>query len=182
MIRDIYNAAAAPLSAVIDAFAADDWLRPSACNDWTARDVVNHMISTQRDMLIERGLDLDTAPDGHKDPARAWHQHRDTVLGLLADPSVGETAYDGFFGPTTIAKTLEQFYVFDMIVHRWDLAQALGRSETLTAAELDHIENSIAVFGPHMYAPGLFVEGIKASDANDRQSVLLATMGRSSAT
>jgi uncharacterized protein (TIGR03086 family) len=178
MIRDRYNAAATPLSAVIDSFTADHWSRPSACADWTAREVVDHMISTQRDMLTERGLNVGAAPDTAANPAGAWHDHCDAVLALLADPAVGETAYDGFFGPTTIGRTLEQFYVFDMIVHRWDLAQALGRRETLTADELDHIESSIAVFGPHMYAPGLFVEGVKANDATDRQSILLATVGR----
>jgi uncharacterized protein (TIGR03086 family) len=177
-IRDRYNVAAASLTAVIDAFSPADWSRPSVCDDWTANEVVDHMITTQRDMLTERGLDVGAAPDTHADPAGAWRAHCNTVLEVLADPSVGDTAYDGYSGPTTIGQTLEQFYVFDMIVHRWDLAQALGRNETLTVGELDHIDSSIAVFGPHMYAPGLFVEGIEPENTNDRQSVVLATMGR----
>jgi uncharacterized protein (TIGR03086 family) len=177
-IRDRYIAAATPLAALIDTFQTSDWSRRSSCDEWTAREVVDHMITTQRDMLTERGMSVGAAPDTQHSPAQAWHDHSQTVLGLLADPAVGNTEYGGFFGPTTIGKTLEQFYVFDMIVHRWDLAQARGHNETLTAEELDHIESSLALFGPHMYAPGLFVDGVAPSDADDRQSVLLATMGR----
>jgi hypothetical protein len=129
-------------------------------------------------MLIERGLDIGEAPEVAPDPAAAWKTHSDAVLALLADDTVGATAYDGFFGPTTIGETLQTFYVFDMVIHRWDLARALGRDESLTKAEMDHIERSLAVFGPHMYAPGLFIEGVVAADPHDRQQVLLARMGR----
>lgn len=179
--RSRYVAAATPLSAVVDAFDRDDWDKPSACADWTAREVIAHIITTERDMLNERGFPLTPGPDVDADPAEAWRSQRDAVSELLVDPTVAATAYDGFFGPTTIGQTLEQFYIFDLIVHRWDLAMALGRHEALTDAEMDQIDQSLVVFGPHMYSPGLFFDGVVANDPTDRQQVLLARMGRATA-
>ena len=61
---------------------------------------------------------------------------------------------------------------------RQDIAQAVGQHVEFTNAELDHLDDSIAAFGAHMYMPGLFVEGVAPTDPSDRQSVLLARMGR----
>lgn len=74
------------------------------------------------------------------DPAGAWHEHIKRVLEALADEALAGRSYDGYFGPTTVGATLEQFYVWDMYVHRWDLARAAGLDAALTDDELDRIE------------------------------------------
>lgn len=85
----------------------------------TARDVVGHMVQTQREMLNGHGVDLGDAPDLKADPAEAWRHHAGRVLHALADEALVGRTYDGHFGPTTVGETLEQFYVWDMLgAHR----------------------------------------------------------------
>lgn len=103
------------LTALMDAVSPEAWSNPSPCEGWTARDVVSHVIETQRELFAGHDVDLGDQPDIATEPAAAW-----------SDAAI---AYDGYFGPTTLGATLEQFYIWDMYVHRWDrqgIAKATG--------------------------------------------------------
>lgn len=171
-----YDTAGAPLTAVVDSVA--DWSAPSPCDGWTALDVLDHLISTQRGLLAERGIDLDALPELALDPAGGWSAHYAQVRRRLADPAVSGLAYEGFFGPTTLGETMTRFYVFDMLVHRWDLARAAGGTTRFTDAELDRIEAAAESFGPMLYADGICRPGVTAPDGADRQARALAVLGR----
>ena len=75
------------------------WTRPSPCEGWTARDVVGHLVQTQRDFLTGRGFDLGLAADIDSvdvmDPAAAWRAHAAAVTGLLARPEVKAAYLEG---------------------------------------------------------------------------------------
>lgn len=86
--------------------------------------------------------------------------------------------FDGHFGPTTIGETLERFYVFDMVVHRWDVARAVGVDDAFTEAELDQLEAGIASFGDALHMEGICQPGVEAAPGADRQTQVLATLGR----
>ncbi|PWW23969.1 uncharacterized protein (TIGR03086 family) [Geodermatophilus normandii] len=126
-----YAAVLEPLLAVVDAVPASGWDAATPCEDWTARGVVTHLVDTQREFLTGRGVDLGPAPDVAADPAAALRAHAGRVLAAVSDPAVADEPYDGFFGPTTVGETLAQFYVWDMVVHRWDLARATGQDAGL---------------------------------------------------
>jgi len=173
-----YAAASAPLTAVIDAVPTDAWQRPSACEGWTAADVVAHLIDTQRDFLARHGVDLGPTPAVADDPAAAWATHAATVAPLLDDPGLVDTAFDGYFGPTTVGEVVVRFYVTDMVVHRWDIARAVGLDETISDAELDQLELDIGGYGDAAYAPGVFAPALEAPAGADRQTTVLARTGR----
>src|SRR3712207_2659031 len=118
-IRTAYTTADRPLAAVLDAVPTDAWGRPSTCEGWTVREVVRHLVQTQREFLTGRGVDLGEEPDVDADPAAAWRAHALRVAAALADEQVAGREYDGFFGRTTLGASLAQFYVWDMLVHRW---------------------------------------------------------------
>jgi uncharacterized protein (TIGR03086 family) len=177
-LLDSYRAADGPLSAVVASLTPDQWAAPSPCEGWTAADVLGHVVDTQRSFLTDRGVTLGPAPDVAADPAGAWATHRDEVLDRLADPSVAGIEYDGHFGRTTVGDTLVRFYVFDMVAHRWDIATAAGRDERFTDAELDQLEAGIEGFGPAVHMEGVCKPGVEAPEGADRQSRVLATMGR----
>lgn len=179
-----YADANLPLAAVLDAVPADAWDRPSPCEGWVARDVVRHLIDTQRDFLTGRGFDLGPAggeavgPAVDADPAGAWRAHASAVTGLLARPEVPDTGYDGWFGPTTVGATLVQFYVPDMVIHRWDVASAVGGDTRLSDGELDRTAESIDSWGEAMYMDGICKPGLEPPAGVSRQVTLLARMGR----
>jgi uncharacterized protein (TIGR03086 family) len=173
-----YEAANRPLSAVFDAVPATAWSAPSPCEGWSAADVVAHMVETQRDFLSTHGADLGPAPDVRADPAAAWRDHSKRVLAALADDGFTGTAYDGHFGPTTVGATLEQFYLFDMVVHRWDVARAVGGDTGLSDSELDRLEAGADSFGEALYMDGVCAPAVEAPEGADRAVRMLARLGR----
>ncbi|MGI8947623.1 MAG: maleylpyruvate isomerase family mycothiol-dependent enzyme [Ornithinimicrobium sp.] len=171
-----YRAKAEAIQVIASAAGPQGWQRPSPCEEWSARDVIDHLVDTQRDFLGERGLSV---PEGDADdPAQRWRGHYRAVADLLADPSVGGTAYDGYFGPTTIGETLAQFYGWDMLVHRWDVGRALSSEVTFTDRELDEIEAALPVFGEQLYTEGICAPAVQVGPDQPRQVQVLARLGR----
>jgi uncharacterized protein (TIGR03086 family) len=177
-IATAYAAADRPLTAVLDAVPTDAWDRPSTCEGWTVRDVVRHLVQTQREFLTERGVDLADEPDVDADPAAAWRAHARRVAAALADEAVAGREYDGYFGPTTVGATLEQFYVWDMLVHRWDVARSVGADAALTEAELDRVESGADSFGDALYMEGICRPGTEPPAGAARETRVLARLGR----
>ena len=161
---------------VADSLATDDWDRSSPCAGWTARDVVAHVIDTQREFLTGHGVAL-ADPPSLVDPADAWRTHAAAVRAALADESVAGREFDGHYGPTTVGETLLRFYGFDMIAHRWDVAAAAGRAHTFRDDDLTTLEQAADGFGDALYSEGVCLRIDVPADA-DRQTRLLARLGR----
>lgn len=174
-----YAAANQALEAVLDAVPADRWSGPSPCEGWATRDVVRHMVETQREFFTGRGLDIGAAPDLGDDPAAAWRRHAERVLELVRDDGVVTTGYDGYFGPSTVGATLAQFYVWDMLVHRWDVATSAGLDADLTDAELDRIDQGADSFGENLHMEGICKPAVDTPADAAREVRLLARLGRS---
>lgn len=83
-------------------------------------------------------------------------------------------------GPATAGETLEQFYVWDMYVHRWDLARAAGLPAELTDAEPDRIEQGADSFGEALHTEGICRPRIDVGPAADHTTRVLARLGQPS--
>ena len=173
-----YADASRALTELLSGVPVDSWDRPSPCPDWSARDVLRHLIETQRDFLGERGVDLGEVPDVEASPAGAWQTHSERVLTAVAHDAVTTAPYDGFFGPTTVGATFEQFYVWDMLVHRWDIARAVSAEDRLSDAELTAIESGAEGFGPALYMDGICRPAVEVPAGADRTAQVLARLGR----
>lgn len=170
------------LMTILTALPGAAWSAPSGCEGWTAADVVDHLITTQRDFLAERGLDAGPPVDGRDDPVAAWRGHADATTTLLADPAVASLAFDGFFGPTTVGETIDRFYVWDMLVHRWDIAQAAGLDAGFSPAELERIDAGADSFGEALYMEGICRPAVEIPEGADRATQVLGRLGRAAAT
>lgn len=177
-----YLRLAEPFGAVVDRVPATDWDAPSPCEGWSARDVLAHVIHSQRTFLAERGVDAATSVDLDSDPSidpgDAWRVHLERMRELLTDPAVAGMEYDGVFGRTTVGKSIVAFHGFDLVVHRWDIAAAAGLDERLTDSELDMLERSADGFGEHLYDDGVCKPALPVPDDADRQERVLARLGR----
>lgn len=172
-----YETAFLPLSRILGAVPADAWANPSPCTGWTARDVVAHLIETQRNLLTEHGHDVGPAPY-LADPATAFQDHAARMSALVARDDVAGVTYDGFFGPTTVGATLEQFYVWDMLVHRWDIARATGGDSAFAPVELDRMEAGADSFGSALHMDGICGPAVPVPPDAERQTRILAGLGR----
>src|SRR3712207_2793308 len=90
-----YDRLADDFAATIAAVPADRWSAPSPCEDWTARDVVRHVVDTHG--IFERlvGRDLGDVPSVDDDPAAAFDHARRVVAADLADPERATATYEG---------------------------------------------------------------------------------------
>ncbi len=164
------------LDAVITARPDADWTAPSPCAGWSAAAVLDHVVSTQRDFLAARGATLEAAAVGT--PAEIWAAHVTSVAAVGANESFIAAQYDGFFGPTTVADTLRDFYGFDMIVHRWDVGRALGVEVTWDEQEMDLLESAVEGFGEALYSEGVCADPVGVPEDASRQDRLLGRLGR----
>ncbi len=177
-MRQAHDDADRALRRVLDGVAPQGWASPSPCEGWSAADVVVHLVDTQRDFLGTHGVDLGDRSAVEADPAGAWRAHADRVAAALSEEAVPATAFEGFFGPTTVGATFEQFYVWDMVVHRWDVARAVGADADLTEADLGRVERGAEGFGEALHMEGICRPALEVAPAATRETRVLAALGR----
>nr|WP_217997146.1 TIGR03086 family metal-binding protein [Kineosphaera limosa] len=170
-----YERLAEPFGAVVETI--DDWEAASPCEGWSARDVLAHVVDTQRDFLGAH-VDVGAAPELGDDSGAGWRSHDARVRELLGDPAVAATEFEGHFGPATVGDTLVRFYGFDLLVHRWDLARSAGRDERFNGNELGIIEAAVEGFGDALYGDGICKRPVPVPEGADRQARTLALLGR----
>jgi uncharacterized protein (TIGR03086 family) len=171
-----FDAADDALRGVLDA-AGPAIAGESPCPDWTGTDVLHHLIDTERSFMDKVGFDLGPAPTA-TEPIALWSEHADRLRPLLSRQDVLDTPYSTPMGESTVAGMMAMIYGFDLLVHRWDVARSAGHDTRFTDAELDAMEASIAKLADMLYSPGAFVEGVTAPPGADRQTRVLAVLGR----
>lgn len=169
-----YLDAAERFTAAVNAVA--DWGAPSACEGWSASDVVDHVVDGQRGLLTRAGADPGERAQG--DPGAVWGAHLAAIRPVLDDQEVCAREVTGPFGPSTVGAMLNGLLGFDTLVHAWDLAPANGQPVVFTESELDMIDAATANLPDAAYEHGAFKRLPFAGAHADRQTKLLARIGR----
>ena len=164
------------LAAILDS-SDQRWDAPTPCEGWTVRDVVAHAIDTERDFLGRQGLDPGPAPD-LTDPASAWRDHAKAVAEILGQPGVAEREYDGYFGRTTIAATMADFYGWDLVIHGSDVARATGQSWSIGDEEAAVLHATADGWGDALHSEGVCGPAVPLADDASATDRLLARLGR----
>lgn len=173
-----YRDLAAGFTARIDAVPADCWDNDSPCEGWTARDVVRHVLDSERDMVKVVGLELAPGPSVDDDPSAAWAAVRDSMQAILDDPAKSTLEYDGHFGRTNLGATVEGFLCFDLVIHGWDLAAATGTDTTMRNTDVEWVSEIAAGLGESIRMSGVCGPEIQVPDNADKATKLLAFLGR----
>jgi uncharacterized protein (TIGR03086 family) len=177
-ISERYRARAERFAETIAAVPADGWSNASPCTEWTAADVARHVVDTcsMFEGLVARPLT--TRPSAEDDAAgafdAAWHQ----VYDELNDPKLAEEEFDGFFGRTSFESAVDRFLSIDLVIHRWDLAKAIGGDLEIPAADVEAAFAAARAFGDTGRSPGVFGEELQAPEGSDEQTRMLAYVGR----
>lgn len=176
-----FAAAATQFTALLGAVPAYGWGTPSACEGWSVQEVVQHVVTTEADFLSQRVRPVDgLSAAADASPMDAWPAARAAMQAALDDDAVATTAFDGYFGPTTVQDVIDRFYTMDLIVHRWDIASVLGLHDhaTLTADEIAAVRAALVGLEAAMRSPGLFGAELPTAENADEQTRLLAYIGR----
>lgn len=162
-----------------------DWDNPSPCAEWTARDVVGHIIDMHGVMLRSASRAPSPAPALADDPLGTYRAARADVEAILADADLASTECDTPMGRMSIADHIDGVVSTDLVLHRWDLARAAGVDDTMDPEEVDRLWPSIEQIPEEMripdhFGPGVVVFGpeVAVPDGAPRQDRLLGKIGR----
>lgn len=175
-----YARLADAFTATVAAVPDDRWTSPSPCEGWTARDVVRHVVESHGLFLGLVGRGLGQIPSVDGDPLGAWAAARATVQADLDDPARAAAAFDGYFGRTTFEQAIDRFICTDLVVHRWDLARAAGLDDGIDPEELERVQAQAEQFGDALRRPEAFGPPLEPPPGADRQTQVLAFLGRRS--
>jgi uncharacterized protein (TIGR03086 family) len=177
-VAERYERLAGEFADAVAAVPEDRWSSPSPCDGWTARDVVEHVCSTQGLFLGFVGEAAGEGPPVGDDPVGAWRAASAPVATRLADPVRASATFDGFFGETSFESAIDRFANFDLVVHRWDLARAAGLDDRIDEADAQRVLDGVAAFGPALYSAGVCSEAVDVGPDADVTIRMLAVVGR----
>ena len=112
---------AARFTELVESASAGHWARPSPVAEWTALDIVKHLVEWSRGFLKGAGIKL-PALDVEADPVAAWKQHVTDIQFILDDP-VGRVLSNPHTGDKPVDEAIDEFYTADIWMHSWELRQ-----------------------------------------------------------
>ena len=188
-LADRYRAHADAFERLVAGVREDKWSSPSPCVAWTARDVVDHIVSMHGYMLMPLGRRLPAEPTVAEDPLAAFRAARQAVESVLDDATLAGTECDTPAGPVTAEQNIDQVVSDDLVLHGWDLARATGQDDTMDEADVARLWDASAAVPadlmeqfrtPGAFGPGVEVYGPEVPVADDAplQDRLLGFIGR----
>lgn len=108
------------------------WDAPAPVAGWTARDVVDHLLTWLPGFLSVGGVEVPKSPVVAGDRVAAWTFHATAVQALLDDQERAAAPFaHERVGSMPVAEAIDRFYTADVFMHTWDLARASGQDVTL---------------------------------------------------
>ena len=177
-VADRYRRLAAQMTDRVAAVPPDRWSAQSPCEQWTARDLVAHLVDVHGMFLGLVGRSLRPGPDVADDPLGAWTSARDQVQADLDDPERAMEEFDGLSGRSTFAQAVGRFICFDLDIHGWDLARATGQDERIDPDELPRLWQTAESFGEAIRSERVCGPAVQVPADAPEQDRLLAFLGR----
>ncbi|HET6985628.1 MAG TPA: TIGR03086 family metal-binding protein [Kribbella sp.] len=160
-IAERYRRRAEAFERKVAAVEPDQWDNQSPCAKWTARDVVDHVVTMHGVMLQPVARTLEPADD----PLTAFQEARAAVEDVLDDPILALTESGTPSGPMTAEQHIDEVVSDDLVLHGWDLARATGQNETMDPVDVERLWATAAAIPPDLMdkyrTPGAFGEGIE---------------------
>lgn len=157
------------------------WDRPSPCEAWNARGVLEHVIGFHDTLLLRPlGLQPKRPPD---EPQRRWEVTFDRLSAalcvdglferVLTVPAVGNNA-----ATELDARILVPLLTRDVLVHTWDLARAVGAYDRLDPQWCAQFLDQLPADPDALSSSGMFAAPVAVGGDADVQARLLARLGR----
>jgi uncharacterized protein (TIGR03086 family) len=168
----------------VAAVSQDQWDAPTPDDEWNVRQLVNHVVSGNFWVApLIGGKTIDEVGgryDGDvlgDDPAAAYQQSAKEATAAVNAPGAMEAACAVSYGPVP-GEIYAGHRFIDVLIHGWDLAKATGQD---TALPPDLVEACFEIVEPQkdlLAASGMFGSDVKVPEGADRQTQLLAELGR----
>lgn len=181
-----YQRAQDGFDAMLAAVPPGKWDAPSACAEWTLRDVAGHVIWGQEQVRhwatgqeYTRTTGAPGAPHPGEmagaDPLATWRAARAGSLETLSDKALARTVSVGPLGEVPLAMMVTVL-VTDHLAHTWDIGHALGVDVRL---DPELVPDSYAWARKGIVRqPGFFGPELTPPPDADEQTRWLAFLGR----
>lgn len=185
-LMERYRRAQDGFDAMLAAVPPDQWDAPSACTEWTVRDVAGHVIWGQEQLRYwaigqEYGNRNGAPGSPHPidmagtDPVATWRAARARSVESLTDEGLGRMVTIPGFGEVPVAAMVTTL-VTDHLAHTWDIGHALGLDVPLDA---ELVPGSFEWARANIRrAPGFFGPELTPPPDGDEQTRWLAFLGR----
>jgi len=162
----------------------EQWDLPSDCEEWTVRELVNHVV-TGNYWAAELGSGLTIEAVGDRldgdvlgtDPLRAYDDSSLVAAAVFRVPGAMEAPCAVSYGPVPGEVYCGHRFI-DVLIHGWDVATSTGQDTTL---DLELVEACLEVVEPQrdmLTGSGAFGTPADVPEGASRQTQLLAVLGR----
>jgi uncharacterized protein (TIGR03086 family) len=177
-VSERYSTIAHGFSQRAAAIRPDQWVTATPCTEWTVRDLVAHVVRTQRSVHSTLGGEAeDLDEDG--DLLAAFSAAQASIEAALANPAQSTKVVSGMFGEQPFESLVSRLLCGDTLIHTWDLARATGQDEALDPVAVEKCAEFLAPIDDAIRRPGGFSEKITPEVGADDQTRLLNFCGRS---
>ena len=179
-LPDVHRDALAATGVIVNNIKPDQLGDPTPCDEYDVSGLLQHLISgnywvaplVEGKTIAEVGdaLDRPFSVDDYNPSAK----EADTAF---SGPGAMQKPVAVSYGPVP-AEVYAGHRFLDVLIHGWDLAKATGQDTTLPA---DLVEACFEVVTPQkdlLAASGMFGSDVKVPPGADRQTELLAMLGR----
>lgn len=177
-IADRYRRLSGTFADHIGAVPGGRWSSQSPCPEWSARELVGHVVDTQAMFLGFINEEMPSGPNAEADPAAAWAHASDVIQAALDDPARAATTFTGFFGESTFEGAVDRFLNWDLVVHAWDLARATGADEHIDSADAQRVIDGVSGFGDAIRSPQVCGPEVSVPADADLTARMLGLVGR----
>lgn len=177
-IHDRYVRLAEAFDARLRGLTPQDWGQDTPCAGWTVRDLVAHVIHTQR--RCPAALD-GTEPDdvaADADLMAEWERSSQTVRDTLADPAKAGTSVQMLGMEMPLEQLVATIISGDTLIHTWDLSRATGQDERLDPEAVEQMLGFMSSMGDTMRTSGAFGPAVESAPGADQQTRMLNLAGR----
>jgi uncharacterized protein (TIGR03086 family) len=160
------------------------WSADSACDGWTVRGLVNHVVTGNYwadelaggKTIAEVGdiYDGDVLGD---DPVAAYDASAVLAAAAFRAPGAMDAPCAVSYGPVPGSIYCGHRFI-DVLIHGWDIARSTGQDTTLPGDLVDACWEVLAPQAQMLSASGMFGTALPVADDADAQTRLLAVLGR----
>ena len=172
------------LDMTVDEIREDQWASPTPCEEWDVRQLLGHL--TREALWVPhllRGETLEEVGDRYEgevlgqDPRGSWLRASAAERATVTAADAVDGSVHTSMGEIDAEEYLTQ-RLTDLVVHRWDLAKAIGADTSLDPEASEMLYEKWEEQADMLAGSGMFAEPVPVPDSADAGTRLLALLGR----
>ncbi len=169
---------------VVAGIGDDQWSLPTVCAEWNVRELVNHIV-TGNFWAAELGAGKTIGEVGDRfdgdvlgdDPLATYDSSAAAAAAVFSAPGAMAAPCAVSYGPVP-GEVYAGHRLLDVLIHGWDVASATGQDTRLDPGLVEACWMVVQPQADMLVASGMFATGVEAPPAADRETQLLALLGR----